>query len=188
MLLCHKLFWFNLIFWMATCQPYLYNGNGLLRPIWPRFSQHLANLEPDSACDLTWLRYQCGSQWKRRRKLQLAVAGCTVKFEGWCLVAKDMLLWLGIFADNISRRVIPWCMLLHWKESFPCLIWLGTFWRPPSYRRHLHRYSGEGEGPSPELWWMSGKFLWIWLVGSPIRCAAKGPGDRSFFSLLVTFS
>ena len=31
---------------------------------------------------------------------------------------------------------------------------LGTFWRPC-------------EGPSPELWWMSGRFSWIWLVGSP---------------------
>ena len=42
---------------------------------------------------------------------------------------------------------------------------LGTFWRPPTYRTHLHRNSGECGGPSPELWWMSRRLLWIWCCG-----------------------
>ena len=28
---------------------------------------------------------------------------------------------------------------------------LGTFWRPPTFRSHLHQNSGEYGGPSPEL-------------------------------------
>ena len=30
----------------------------------------------------------------------------------------------------------------------------------PTYRRHLHKNSGECGGPSPKLWWMSGRFSW----------------------------
>ena len=44
---------------------------------------------------------------------------------------------------------------------------LGTFWRPPTHRRHLHRNSGECGGPSPELWWMSGSSREYGVVGSP---------------------
>ena len=55
---------------------------------------------------------------------------------------------------------------------------LGTIWRPPSYRRHLHQTSGERGGPSPELWWMSGSLSWIWRRGfakvrQTLPCFAK---------------
>ena len=44
---------------------------------------------------------------------------------------------------------------------------IGTFWRPPLYRRYPHRSSDECEGPSLERWWMSERFSWKWLAASP---------------------
>ena len=44
--------------------------------------------------------------------------------------------------------------------QMPCQI--GHILKAPTYRRHLRQNPGECGGPSPALWWMSGRFSWIW--------------------------
>ena len=60
----------------------------------------------------------------------------------------------------------------HFKRDWS---FLDTFSRPPTCRRHLHRKPGECRGPSPELWWMSGRFSWIWSCGfAKVRQTSPG--------------
>ena len=84
--------------------------------------------------------------------------------DGW--QEKPSALW-GEGKKNCknSPRVSFWVRPTWVLVDGFVLLYLGTFRRPPSYRRHLHRNSGEPGRPSPEHWWMSGSLSWIWRCG-----------------------
>ena len=50
-----------------------------------------------------------------------------------------------------SAALVTWLRQIMFPVQDRLLLWLGTFARPPKYLRRLHRNSGEGGGPLPEL-------------------------------------